>query len=129
MINSINAADFKNIKDNQITEKLSRKDKSLKSDFDKMVNSNIEKEKTEPSLKSSKTKDKKLWKACKEMESLFVGKMLKEMKKTVHKGELLHGGQAEEIFEDMLYDEYALQVSNNSKVGIASMLYDQLSRK
>jgi len=73
--------------------------------------------------------DCKLWDACVEAESLFVGKMLKEMKKTVHKSEWLHGGQAEEIFEDMLYDEYALKVSRNSDCGMARMLYEELSRK
>ncbi|HNU90478.1 MAG TPA: rod-binding protein [Spirochaetota bacterium] len=71
--------------------------------------------------------DRRLMDACVEMESLFVAKMLKEMRKTVHKGEMLHGGFAEEIFEDMLYDEYALSLSKNSSIGIAGMLYDQLS--
>jgi Rod binding domain-containing protein len=46
---------------------------------------------------------------------------------TVHKGEMLHGGQAEEIFEDMLYDQYALEMSKNANMGMAKMLYDQLS--
>jgi flagellar protein FlgJ len=73
--------------------------------------------------------DRKLMDACTEMESLFVAKMLKEMRKTVHKGEMLNGGFAEEIFEDMLYDEYALNMSKSSSVGIAKMLYDQLSGK
>ena len=74
-------------------------------------------------------RDEKLWTACIEAESLFVGKMLKEMKSTVHKSEWLHGGYAEEIFEDMLYDEYAMNVSRNSNLGLAKMLYDELSRK
>lgn len=72
---------------------------------------------------------KKLWDTCVEAESLFVGKMLKEMRKTVDKGEWLHGGHAEEIFEDMLYDEYSLQVSKNSNLGMAKMLYNELSRR
>lgn len=72
---------------------------------------------------------KKLWDTCVEAESLFVGKMLKEMRKTVDKGEWLHGGYAEEIFEDMLYDEYSLQVSKNSNLGMAKMLYNELSRR
>ena len=72
---------------------------------------------------------KKLWDTCVEAESLFVGKMLKEMRKTVDKGEWLHGGYAEEIFEDMLYDEYSLQISKNSNLGMAKMLYNELSRR
>ncbi len=73
--------------------------------------------------------EKKLRDACIEMESLFVGKMLKEMRKTVHKTEWLNGGFAEEVFEDMLYDEYALEISKNSKLGLADMLYNEMSRK
>ncbi|HOP28365.1 MAG TPA: rod-binding protein [Spirochaetota bacterium] len=72
---------------------------------------------------------KKLWDTCVEAESLFVNKMLKEMRKGVEKGEWLHGGFAEEIFEDMLYDEYSLQVSKNSNLGMAKMLYNELSRR
>jgi flagellar protein FlgJ len=77
----------------------------------------------------SKIKDKKLMNVCVEMESIFVAKMLKEMRKTVHKNDMFHGGFAEEIFEDMLYDQYSLQVSKESNLGLAKMLYDDLSRK
>jgi len=72
---------------------------------------------------------KKLWDTCVEAESLFVGKMLKEMKKTVPKNEWLHGGQAEDIFEDMLYDEYSLNMSKNYNFGMAKLLYDEMSRR
>ena len=83
------------------------------------------------SLKSQEKKpiDKKLMDACVEMESLFVSKMLKEMRNTVHKNGFINGGFGEEVFEDMLYDEYALNVSKNSKLGLATMLYDEMSRK
>jgi Rod binding domain-containing protein len=73
--------------------------------------------------------EKKLWDACIEMESLLMGRMLKEMRKTVHKSGWLNGGFAEEIFEDMLYDEYALSLSRNSNLGMAKMLYNELKRK
>jgi Rod binding domain-containing protein len=73
--------------------------------------------------------EKRLWDACVEMESLLVGRMLKEMRKTVEKTGWMNGGFAEEIFEDMLYDEYALSLSRNSNLGMAKMLYDELKRK
>ena len=73
--------------------------------------------------------DRKLMNACVEFESLFVANMFKEMRKTVHKGDLLHGGYAEEIFEDMLYDQYSIAVSKNSNLGLAKLLYDEMSRK
>lgn len=78
------------------------------------------------SAKSEK-KDKKLWDTCIDFESIYVGQMFSAMRETVHKGDLLHGGRAEEIFEDFLYDEYAEMTSKNSNLGIAEMLYKQLS--
>lgn len=71
-------------------------------------------------------KDEKLWDTCVEFESVFVGKLFDAMRKTVPKGEIMHGGHAEEIFEDFLYDEYAKITSKHSNIGIASMLYEQL---
>lgn len=73
-------------------------------------------------------KDNKLMELCYQMESILVGKMLKTMRNTVHKNEFIHGGFAEEIFEDMLYDEYALNLSRKENLGIAAMLYDDLSK-
>ncbi|HON79382.1 MAG TPA: rod-binding protein [Spirochaetota bacterium] len=73
--------------------------------------------------------DRRLMETCVEMESLLVSQMLKAMRKTVQKNEMFHGGRAEEIFEDMLYDEYALRLSKTSNLGIARTMYDQLSRQ
>jgi Rod binding domain-containing protein len=79
---------------------------------------------------NDKPVDRKLMDVCIEMESLFVSQMLKEMRKTIHKeNDLLYGGMAEDIFEDMLYNEYALQMSKTANLGLAKTLYDQLSKK
>jgi Rod binding domain-containing protein len=72
---------------------------------------------------------KRLWDACVEMESLLVGNMMKEMRKTVEKTGWINGGPAEEIFEDMLYDEYSLDMSRNSNLGLAKMLYEDMKRR
>jgi hypothetical protein len=77
--------------------------------------------------KKGKPRDPKLWDTCIEMESIFVKQMLGAMKKNVEKGEFLHGGYAEDIFEDMLYDEYATNMSKNADMGLAKTLYTQLS--
>ncbi len=99
-------------------------DDKVNQKFDSVLrqNSNI-------TVKPDKKIDKKLLKACIEMESIFVAKMLKEMRKTVHKSDFLHGGNAEEIFEDMLYDKYSLKLSKNSNLGLAKMLYNEMSMK
>ncbi|MBN1532739.1 MAG: rod-binding protein [Spirochaetes bacterium] len=70
----------------------------------------------------------RLMNACVEMESLFVSRMLSEMRKTVHRSDWLYGGFAEDVFTDMLYDEYALQISKNSNLGLARQLYEEMSR-
>jgi peptidoglycan hydrolase FlgJ len=77
----------------------------------------------------SKPVDTKLMNVCLEMESIFVSKMLKEMRNTLPKEKLIDGGFAEQIFEDMLYDEYALDISKTSNLGLAKMLYNELSNK
>ena len=52
-------------------------------------------------------KTSELYKACVDFESLFIKQMLDVMRKSVKKEGLLDGGMSEEIFTDMLYDEYA----------------------
>jgi len=71
---------------------------------------------------------KRLYDASVEFESIFVKMMLKEMKKSVEKTNLIHGGYAEEIFEDMLYDEYAKNISKNESLGLAEEIYSTLSK-
>ena len=71
----------------------------------------------------------KLYEQCREFESIFVNMMLKEMRGTVEKSGLIDGGQAEEIFSDMLYDEYAKGMSTNAGFGLADSVYLELTRK
>src|SRR6056297_3267239 len=73
-------------------------------------------------------KNEKLKETCSDFQAIFVKQMLDSMRKTVNKSGLLEGGQAEEIFEDMLYDEYAQSISKNGDIGLDDMLYKQLSR-
>ena len=76
-------------------------------------------------IPESKTKElEKLKKACGDFESIFMNQMLKEMRKTVNKTKLIHGGQAEEIFSDMLDQERSKKMS----IGLGDILYRQLSK-
>jgi flagellar protein FlgJ len=121
---------IKNIIDSQKTVQSINKQKDIEqklnqksAEFKSMLNDAI-------AHKQDKPIDKKLMDVCIEMESLFVYQMLKEMRKTLHKeNDMLHGGMAQEIFEDMLYNEYALQMSKTANFGLAKTLYDQLSQK
>ncbi|MEJ5360630.1 MAG: rod-binding protein [Spirochaetota bacterium] len=121
---------IKNIIESQKTVQNINKQKDIEqklnnssTEFKSMLNNAIAKNNDKPV-------DKKLMDVCIEMESLFVYQMLKEMRKTVHKeNDLLYGGMAQEIFEDMLYNEYALQMSKTANFGLAKTLYEQLSQK
>jgi flagellar protein FlgJ len=71
---------------------------------------------------------KKLFDASVEFESMFVKLMLNQMRKTVEKQNMIHGGYAEDIFEDMLYDEYAKNISKNESLGIAEQIYTSMAK-
>ncbi len=68
-----------------------------------------------------------LYAQCQEFESIFVKMMLKTMRDSVQKSGLVDGGMAEDVFKDMLYDEYALSMSRNASFGIADQIYLQLN--
>jgi flagellar protein FlgJ len=94
----------------------------------KVSSSNV---KVPRNIKDEVAKDpyrKKLYDASVEFESMFVKLMLKEMKNSVSKNKMIHGGYAEEIFEDMLTDEQAKSISKNDSIGIAEQVYTTLSK-
>jgi peptidoglycan hydrolase FlgJ len=68
--------------------------------------------------------------ATRDLESVFVYMLLKEMRKTVPENKLINGGKGEEIFRDMLDEEMSKKMAAGpgEGIGIAKMLYDQLSR-
>lgn len=68
-----------------------------------------------------------LYKVSVEFEAIFIKQMLNVMRQTVDKSGLIDGGMAEEIFEDMLYDEYAKRMAESRQLGIADIIYEQLT--
>jgi flagellar protein FlgJ len=71
--------------------------------------------------------DAKLKAACAEMEALFLNLLLSEMRKTVPKGGLTGGGSQEEIVRSLLDSEMTKNMARAGGVGLAEMLYRQLS--
>jgi flagellar protein FlgJ len=71
-----------------------------------------------------------LYKASQDFEALFIKQMLDAMRRTVHKeDDLLGGGLGQDVYEDMLYDEYAKKMAATAQFGLADMIYTQLSSK
>ena len=75
----------------------------------------------------SEAEQVKLKEACRDFEALFIKQMLDTMRKTVSKTGMLDGGMAEDVFEDMLYDEYSKSMAASADFGIADMMFSELS--
>ena len=67
-----------------------------------------------------------LHEACVEFESMLLYEMVKSMRRTISKCDLLHGGQAEETYEQLLDQELCRSLGGQRGLGIADILYQQL---
>ena len=72
-------------------------------------------------------KNDKLYELCMELETFLIKNLIKSMRSTVQKSNLIDGGFAGEMYEDMLYDEYAKNFSRNANFGFAEMAYRDLT--
>lgn len=70
--------------------------------------------------------DPSLGAACREMESLFLTHLLKEMRATVEKSGFISGGQAEEIFTSLLDVEISKKMAAAGGIGLSAILQEQL---
>ncbi|MDD2401556.1 MAG: rod-binding protein [Clostridia bacterium] len=108
-LNGINGLMSKN--NNVITD---QKEESFKKIFEKAKN---EKD------------DKKLRTVCQEIEELFIHQMIKQMRATIPKSELMPESTATKIYNDMLDSEYSKQMAkSNNNIGIADVIYKQIKR-
>ena len=73
------------------------------------------------------TKAKKLREACEGFESVFIQKMWQEMRNTLPKGGMLHGRE-ERFWQDMYDQELAKKMTSAGGIGLADMMFSQLSR-
>lgn len=78
--------------------------------------------------KNKEFEKKRLREVSEDFEALMINQMLKEMRKTVNKSDLINGGMAEQIFEDMLYDEYSKEFSKTKTFGLSDIIYNQLEK-
>ena len=70
--------------------------------------------------------DPKLQAACRDMESLFLSYLFKEMRATINKSGFISGGKAEEIFTSLLDVELSKKMSDAGGIGLSSILLKQL---
>lgn len=71
--------------------------------------------------------DAALKKACQEIEAIFIQQMLKQMRATVPKSNLIPESMATNLYREMLDSEYSkLMAESSQSLGIAELLYEQL---
>jgi flagellar protein FlgJ len=73
-------------------------------------------------------KDKKLRDACQKFEAVFISKLWKEMRNTVPKEGYMHS-KHEDKYLSMFDREFAEKMSASGGIGLADMIYEQLSEK
>lgn len=86
-------------------------------------------EKASENVKTNGTEedDKALKDMCKEFEKYFLQEMYKSMKSTLNQdNNLFYGGQSEEIFSDLLDQQYVDAAVDAGGIGLAKQLYEQL---
>lgn len=72
-------------------------------------------------------KKDKLYEQCEALETFLLKTLINGMRKTVDKSEFSKSGFAGEMYEDMLYDEYAKDFTRNADFGLAELAYIELS--
>ncbi|GHV82741.1 hypothetical protein AGMMS50212_00810 [Spirochaetia bacterium] len=73
-------------------------------------------------------KTDKLYEQCEALETFLLKTLITGMRRTVDKSsELTKTGFAGEMYEDMLYDEYAKDFSRNANFGLAELAYLELT--
>lgn len=77
----------------------------------------------------SKMDNEKLKAVAQDFESLFINQLFKSMRDTVPKDKWLNGGLKQDIFEDMLYEQYAKNISQRGGIGLGDMVYKYLTTK
>jgi peptidoglycan hydrolase FlgJ len=101
------------------------------SGFDKLLKKAQEQDFSNTSFSSVKKtpidKTDKLYEACMELETFLIKNLIKSMRSTVQKNSLIDTGFAGEVYEDMLYDEYAKAFARNANFGFAEMAYRELA--
>jgi flagellar protein FlgJ len=72
-------------------------------------------------------KTDKLYEQCESLETFLVKTLITGMRNTVQKSKLIDTGFAGQMYEDMLYDEYAKDFTRNAGFGLAEMAYLELT--
>lgn len=71
--------------------------------------------------------DEEIRDLARQFESIFIHQMIKEMRKSVHKSDLLNSFSLE-MYESMMDEEIAKEMSKQKGIGLGDVIYQQLSK-
>ena len=75
-------------------------------------------------------RDRKLRKACRDLEAIFLSNLFKEMRQTIPRSGMLPAAPGKEIFQMMFDQKVAEDLSGRGEgMGLQKMLYEQLRRR
>jgi len=118
-------ANFSTLDPRSIYDTLRLETLKLKAKLEKLQGA--EKEKFKKQL-DKKIKQIQLKEVSQQLSSIFINMMFKSMRKNVDKYRLIPKNPAENIFKDMLFQEYSLKIAKDNKFGLAKMIYEQYSK-
>jgi flagellar protein FlgJ len=72
-------------------------------------------------------KTDKLYEQCEALETFLIKNLLNSMRATVQKSGFMEEGFADKMYEDMLYDKYAEELSKDTNFGFAELAYMELT--
>ncbi|MCL2557004.1 MAG: rod-binding protein [Treponema sp.] len=72
-------------------------------------------------------RESELYKQCSELEYFLVKTLVDSMRSTVQRSGLIEQSFAGDMYEDMLFDEYARSLTQNANFGLAEMAYLELT--
>jgi flagellar protein FlgJ len=90
-------------------------------------NANVTKQAEQLGKRKSQSQEA-LLDAAEQFEALFLYQLMSEMRRTVPDTDLLGNRQAEKLFQSMLDQEMATHSAKSQGVGLAKMIYEQMSR-
>lgn len=74
------------------------------------------------------TSQQALQDAAEQFEALFLYQLMEQMRRTIPETDLFGNRRAEKIFQSMLDQELTINSAQAQSVGLAKMIYEQMSR-
>ncbi len=64
--------------------------------------------------------------ACRDFEAFFIYQLLKDLRRTIPKGDFLPQAPGKEVYQSLFDQEVAREISQSGGLGLADVLYQQL---